>query len=64
MICEDLPCGNNPCINGGICQASGNNFTCQCLYPYQGDRCQISKLQDISIINNATFVLFNINKSS
>ncbi|RDD45645.1 Deleted in malignant brain tumors 1 protein [Trichoplax sp. H2] len=41
-----LPCGNSPCMNGGICQPNGINFTCQCAYPYQGNRCQIRPQQD------------------
>lgn len=49
IIRLDLPCGQNPCMNGGICQVVGNSYSCQCLYPYQGGQCQTSKCISLGI---------------
>ena len=39
------PCATAPCLNGGICQRSGNNgYTCICLDGFTGDTCQTCKL--------------------
>lgn len=36
-------CDNNPCLNGGTCiEQSNNQYTCQCVPPYTGDRCERS----------------------
>ncbi|XP_063412871.1 protein crumbs-like isoform X2 [Mytilus trossulus] len=35
-------CGNQPCFNGGLCKAIGDNFTCTCSPGYSGSRCEVS----------------------
>ncbi|KAF8791564.1 Fat-like cadherin-related tumor suppressor [Argiope bruennichi] len=34
-------CGSQPCANGGVCNATGNSYTCQCLARFLGSRCEI-----------------------
>ncbi|XP_078580606.1 uncharacterized protein LOC144864418 isoform X3 [Branchiostoma floridae x Branchiostoma japonicum] len=34
------PCNPNPCLNNGVCLASGNSYTCACTSNYQGENCQ------------------------
>nr|AKR17060.1 euphy [Fimbriaphyllia ancora] len=35
------PCTNNPCMNGGTCQVTGNDsYSCQCPEGYIGDNCE------------------------
>ncbi|XP_041672265.1 hyaluronan-binding protein 2-like [Cheilinus undulatus] len=34
-------CDPNPCFHGGVCkEKSGTGFTCECLEPYAGKKCQ------------------------
>ncbi|XP_070708353.1 hyaluronan-binding protein 2-like [Pempheris klunzingeri] len=41
LIEESYVCDPNPCFNGGLCQSkSDTEFTCSCLEPYVGKRCQ------------------------
>ena len=38
-----LPCGPNPCSNGGLCVPQLNNFHCKCVTGYGGlwcDKCK------------------------
>lgn len=34
------PCDNQPCFNGGLCKAIGDNFTCTCSPGFSGSRCE------------------------
>ena len=45
MINKVNPCYNNPCLNGGSCQAtgSGNSYICICPAGYSGINCQTCK---------------------
>jgi len=48
MIIGD-PCAQNPCLNGGQCQPNGmGGFTCVCVQPFTGQRCEDRKF-DFSI---------------
>ncbi|XP_067431784.1 hyaluronan-binding protein 2-like [Thunnus thynnus] len=41
LLDESNVCDSNPCFNGGSCQSkSDTKFTCLCLEPYIGKRCQ------------------------
>jgi hypothetical protein len=49
------PCAQNPCLNGGRCVPNGiGGFTCVCVSPYTGQRCEdceyIRKTENISDI--------------
>ena len=39
------PCANNPCLNGGTCNAVGNTgaYTCKCANRFTGSNCQYGK---------------------
>uniref|UniRef100_A0A8C9AAW6 Hyaluronan binding protein 2 n=1 Tax=Prolemur simus TaxID=1328070 RepID=A0A8C9AAW6_PROSS len=37
---EDDACQPNPCKHGGDCITDGRTFTCSCLDPFSGNRCQ------------------------
>ena len=38
------PCAQNPCLNGGRCVANTiGGFTCVCITPYTGQRCEDGK---------------------
>ncbi|XP_071148714.1 uncharacterized protein [Mytilus edulis] len=39
---QGTPCGNQPCFNGGLCKAIGDNFTCTCSPGFAGSRCEVS----------------------
>jgi len=39
----ELPCRENPCKNGGTCQANGNSYTCECVQPFHGTNCEQCK---------------------
>lgn len=43
-LCEAFSpvCQNQPCLNNGTCQPSGDSFMCLCPLTSVGDRCQIS----------------------
>ena len=43
MIWSDNPCYNNPCLNGGTCQANVNFYTCLCANLYSGINCKTCK---------------------
>jgi hypothetical protein len=35
------PCAQNPCLNGGQCVPNSfGGFTCTCIPPYSGQRCE------------------------
>ena len=34
-------CSSQPCLNGGICNATANGFTCSCSPLLTGVRCEI-----------------------
>ena len=34
-------CSSRPCLNGGICNATANGFTCSCSPLLTGVRCEI-----------------------
>lgn len=36
------PCADDPCINGGVCSAEGNEAVCTCSAAYEGDHCELS----------------------
>jgi hypothetical protein len=41
FFCIGDPCAQNPCLNGGQCVPNGvGGFTCVCVSPYTGERCQ------------------------
>jgi hypothetical protein len=40
IVFLDNPCLSNPCVNGGTCQANGNNAICLCPSGYSGSNCQ------------------------
>ncbi len=43
MILGD-PCAQNPCLNGGQCHSNGiAGFTCVCIQPFTGQRCEDRK---------------------
>jgi hypothetical protein len=35
------PCTTNPCRYGGTCRRTGSSFTCQCLFGYSGQFCEL-----------------------
>ena len=37
---ETNPCSSNPCRNNGTCSISSNNYSCQCIPPYDGVHCE------------------------
>jgi hypothetical protein len=38
------PCAQNPCLNAGQCHPNGmGGFTCACIQPFQGQRCEDRK---------------------
>ncbi|CAG2194976.1 Sushi, nidogen and EGF-like domain-containing protein 1 [Mytilus edulis] len=39
---QGTPCDNQPCFNGGLCKAIGDNFTCTCSPGFSGSRCEVS----------------------
>ena len=40
-FCVGDPCAQNPCLNGGRCVPNGiGGFTCVCVSPYTGQRCE------------------------
>jgi hypothetical protein len=38
-ICLQSPCLSNPCNNNGLCEASGDSFTCRCMSGWDGSQC-------------------------
>ncbi|KAJ6669067.1 hypothetical protein lerEdw1_007876, partial [Lerista edwardsae] len=34
------PCQAKPCQNNGVCERNGNRYTCRCLKPYTGSKCE------------------------
>jgi hypothetical protein len=43
IIAPANPCSQNPCLNGGICNAlSSTQYACTCLNDYYGSNCQSS----------------------
>ncbi|GFR27893.1 hypothetical protein TNCT_525171 [Trichonephila clavata] len=40
ILCENDPCSENPCLNGGECKMSDNSFLCKCPTPYSGIICE------------------------
>ena len=38
------PCHDNPCENGGICEAAGESYVCKCVEGFHGERCSCKKL--------------------
>lgn len=44
-------CLERPCENGATCHNIVNgDYTCECVYGYQGDRCETGKRYDNKII--------------
>lgn len=39
---QGTPCDNQPCFNGGLCKAIGDNSTCSCRPGFSGYRCEVS----------------------
>ena len=37
-------CASSPCQNGGTCQDSINAYYCKCVAGYEGDNCEIGRL--------------------
>ncbi|XP_078697435.1 uncharacterized protein LOC144925331 [Branchiostoma floridae x Branchiostoma belcheri] len=35
------PCFVNPCMNDGICEENGDDFTCSCPKGWKGERCEV-----------------------
>lgn len=40
LSCVLDPCQPNPCEHGGDCLVHGRTFTCSCLAPFSGNKCQ------------------------
>ncbi|XP_007484224.2 protein eyes shut homolog [Monodelphis domestica] len=40
--CDGTPCGYKVCENKGQCRAQGSKFSCKCLQPWIGKRCEES----------------------
>ncbi|GFT12767.1 protocadherin Fat 1, partial [Nephila pilipes] len=51
------PCLPNPCRNGGICNSDGSSFTCSCISPYTGMKCE-----KVCTCDNGTCELENGNR--
>ena len=44
FIFKDIDeCVNHTCVNGGSCKDGVNNYSCNCLPGFTGDRCQTGK---------------------
>ena len=45
--CEELtppgPCGSNPCLNGGSCADSGDDYVCTCPPRFKGKNCDFDR---------------------
>ncbi|XP_064792262.1 sushi, nidogen and EGF-like domain-containing protein 1 isoform X2 [Oncorhynchus masou masou] len=40
-VCQEQDrCESSPCLNGGVCRGSRNNYLCVCKEGFLGDRCQ------------------------
>jgi hypothetical protein len=52
-ICLQSPCLSNPCNNNGLCEASGDSFTCRCMSGWDGSQCN----NDVNECDHGTFVL-------
>ncbi|PIO37052.1 hypothetical protein AB205_0118580 [Aquarana catesbeiana] len=56
-------CEPNPCLNGGSCQDSVNNFKCICNSSFSGVRCEVSDVLPTSMTLTSTIpILHSSNK--
>jgi len=43
----DEPCDSKPCLNNGVCSASGDGYECQCPSGFEGTHCEKPVCEDV-----------------
>ena len=51
QIAEIDACSNNPCENGGICEAGSETYTCTCPGNFVGTNCEIGMVNILFLLH-------------
>lgn len=61
MFCtiEPTPCDPNPCVNGGMCTANGNDYDCVCTMEWMGKDCDVPGISTSQCYNGINYDFIN-----
>ena len=50
-------CLSSPCQNGGTCVDYAGRYQCNCVFPYEGDNCQVGKYVTVTRENHLALIV-------
>ncbi|XP_071497178.1 macrophage mannose receptor 1-like [Diadema antillarum] len=59
LYCAHPECVPNPCLNGGTCSETLEEFTCKCQTPYVGKRCEVEAVSPGSLSSSDSCYFFS-----